>query len=180
MNKIVWILSVWIGFFVAGGPAFIPVWAFDYEHPEKLSAGDCWVTLSDGRVVIRSGRDCPRSRTVDEVPQSESEPFWNNIGSRNAGGAEPAAPEGNAIDASDGIVTDSPWIPNIPYSRGCGRPRAGVPPGHHDGHKGPGHPGSKLPHPVQSASPPLPPDQQIFQQIYKNAYPAMNSKTTGP
>lgn len=174
-------LVLLMGCLMADGTAANRGWAFDYEHPEKLSAGDCWVTLTDGRVVIRSGRDCPRSRPAVPAPESESEsePFWNNVGRRSAVGTEPAVPEGNSAGGSADMGTDSPWIPGAPYYRGCGRPLGDGHHGHRDGHAGPGHPPAPAPHPVRNMTPPLPPDQLIFQKIYKNVYPAMNNNTTG-
>ncbi len=111
--------------------------AFDYEHPEKLSAGDCWITLPDGSVVIRSGRECPKPQPKAQEAQTDSVPFWNNTGSGPSGysggsvygGSQSGSTKIGVGDGNAGIssLTEIPLNTGHPsyvhaISRGASRP----------------------------------------------------------
>jgi hypothetical protein len=161
--------------------------AFDYEHPEKLSAGDCWITLPDGRVAIRSGRECPKPQPKAQETQMDSVPFWNNSGTGPSGYSgdrvHGGSPSGSTMtDVGDGIVGTSPST-EIPLSTGhpsYGRRHRG---GHH-GLRNYNHSsdnaGFKNGYPVHPVLPNLPADQKIFQEINKNIYPGVSNKTIKP
>ncbi|MCX5880924.1 MAG: hypothetical protein NTU74_03715 [Deltaproteobacteria bacterium] len=98
--------------------------AFDYEHPEQLSQGDCWVTLSDGRLVIRSGRECPRPQPEAEEHQTISEPFWNNTGGSSYGGGSQTATTGAIVgngNAAISSTTEMPLESSYPYTHSYGQ-----------------------------------------------------------
>ncbi|MBI5592568.1 MAG: hypothetical protein HY881_19040 [Deltaproteobacteria bacterium] len=168
--------------------------AFDYEHPEQLSTGDCWVTLSDGRMVIRSGRECPRPQPKAEAPQAVSEPFWNNTGGSSFGdsydspyggqkgswqtsAAGVIAGNGNAAISS---TTEIPLDSSYPYSHSYGQHYKGGYHGRDDYNRSLDNAGFKNGYPVHPEIPSLPADQRIFQEMHKNLYPGLNNKTNGP
>lgn len=135
--------------------------AFDYEHPERLSAGECWRRLPDGRMVIRSGAECPEAYSHTEVSHQSVEPTWGNVGTRlptgnvpYGGGYRWAVPPGAATERSQNQYIYDSNGGRYDYPRDI------------DGYRW--HHGQSF-HPEPAI---LPPDQIIFQKIYKNAYPS--------
>jgi len=191
MKKIVIVipLIVLVLIFLSEG-GFDVVSAFDYEHPEQLSPGDCWVTLPDGRLAIRSGRECPRPQPKAEEDQTISEPFWNNTGGSPFGNSY-GSPYGRSQTAAKGGITGNgnasisstteiPSDPSYPDEQSYGRRYKGGHLRRDDYNRSPDNAGFKNGYPVHPALPSLPADQRIFQEINKNLYPGMNNKTIGP
>jgi len=167
--------------------------AFDYEHPEQLSPGDCRVHLPDGRPAIRSGRDCPRSQPITEDQHTVSEPFWNNVGGGAfkdsyrdpQGGSHTVVTGGIAGNGNSEIISATeiplePVDPGRPYSQAYGRHPKGRHYGRDDYNHSPDNAGFKNGYPVHPEIPVLPADQRIFQEINKNLYPGMKNKAMVP
>jgi hypothetical protein len=96
--------------------------AFDYEHSEQLSPGDCRVTLSDGRLVILSGRESPRPQPEAEEHQTISETFWNNTGGSSYGAQKSSwqtATTGAIVGNGNAVISSTTEMPlelSYPYT----------------------------------------------------------------
>ena len=188
MKRNVLLSAVLFCFIVLAGVVLNMALAFDYEHPEKLSAGDCWITLTDGSVVIRSGRECPRPRPKALEPQTDSVPFWNNTGSSGLsgysggsvyGGSQSGSTQIGVGDGNAGIssLTEIPLNTGHPsYGRRYQRGNHGS----QDYNRSSDNAGFKNGYPVHPVLPNLPADQKLFQEINKNIYPGVSNKTIKP
>ena len=140
--------------------------AFDYEHPEHLSAGECWRQLPNGRMVIRSGAECPEAYShMDTNHQSASKPTWGNVGARRQTDNVPYGGSYQRAVPFPGTITERSQNPYLYDYSGERNDYPQDVDGRRWHHGRPFHPEPAI----------LPPDQIIFQKIYKNAYPSPNT-----
>ncbi len=161
MSRFLKTRTIIIGVLIGVGVLVSRSEAFDYQHPEHLSAGECWRQLPDGRMVIRNGSECPEaySRT-DDTSNSASAPTWGNVGVRPYGTPYGGFPPSGSSLAVAPAMSDGLRVNNYYYG-GYGYP---VTTDEHHWRRG------HIFHPEPAK---LPPDQVIYQKIFKNAYPGL-------